>query len=141
MWTMYLKIYFYWWAELVLIFKFKDTAAGAHALLWGPKGIRSVQQCLSHSSCHEVWTFRLWLQKLVYLVNDFSPLVRKILEISFFFKSLSLSGIAACVSELPWRLRTLPACPQLSCNVWSGVLVCQWAGQSVKNKFVCKRCF
>lgn len=97
MWTMYLKIDFYWWEELVLIFKFKDTAAGAHALLWGPKGIRCVQQCLSHSSCHEVWTFRLWLQKLVYLVNDFSPLVRKILEISFFFKSLSLSLWNCCL--------------------------------------------
>lgn len=65
-------------------------------------------------------------------------LVWEILEI--FFSSLS-SWIAAYVSKLPWWLRMLPACPQLSCNIWSGVLVCPWAGQSVKSIFVCKRCF
>lgn len=58
----------------------------------------------------------------------------------FFFPSLS-PWIAAYVSKLPWWLWMLPACPQLSCNIWSGVLVCQWAGLSLKNIFVCKRCF
>lgn len=96
--------------------------------------ISSVQQCLSHSPKHKVWTCRVWLQKLLYLLN--SPPVWEILEISFF---LSLSPrIAACLS---WRLRMLPACPQICRNFWSGVLVCHWAEQSVKNKFVCERCF
>lgn len=122
--TIFLKIDFYWWAKLLLMFKFKDSMARAHALLWGPQQFRSAQQCLSHSPWHKVWTYRLWLQNLVCFVNDFHLRSERFLR--FFFPTLS-PWIAAYMSKLPWWLQMLLACPQLSCNIWSGVLVCQWA--------------
>lgn len=121
--TIFLKIDFYWWAKLLLMFKFKDSMARAHALLWGPKQFRSAQQCLSHSPWHKVWIYRLWLQNLVCFVNDFHLRSERFLR--FFFPTLS-PWIVAYVSKLPWWLQMLLACPQLSCNIWSGVLVCQW---------------
>lgn len=103
---------------------------------------QAVQECPAVSFTLSV-TQGLDLQALVTEPGVFCewlpPPVWEILEI-FFFSSLS-PWIAAYVSKLPWWLRMLPACPQLSCNIWSGVLVCQWAGQSLKNIFVCKRCF
>jgi len=84
--TIFLKIDFYWWTKLLLMFKFKDSMARAHALLWGPQQFRSAQQCLSHSPWHKVWTYRLWLQNLVCFVNDFHLLSERFLRFFFFFQ-------------------------------------------------------
>ena len=104
-------------------------------------GSPGVSSTLSHSPWHEVWTYRLWLQNPLCFVNDFYLRSERFLRFFFFFFSSLSPWIAAYMSKLPWWLWMLPACPQLSCNIWSGVLVCQWAGQSLKHIFVCKRCF
>lgn len=137
--TIFLKIDFYWWAKLLLIFKFKDSNARAHALLWGPRQSRSVQHTFTLSLTRGLDLQALVTEPIVFC-EWLPPPVWEILEVFFFFSILS-PWIAAYVSKLPWWLWMLPACPQLSCNIWSGVLVCQWAGQSLKNIFVCKRYF
>lgn len=135
--VMYLKIDFYWWTELLLISKFKNTTAGTPVLIWELSWLQ--RSVVSSSVFHTLQTTKFgpagsgYRNCCIYWIHLRSERFLKFL----FFLSLS-PRIAACLS---WRLRMLPACPQICRNFWSGVLVCHWAEQSVKNKFVCERCF
>ena len=83
--TIFLKIDFYWWAKLLLIFKFKDSNARAHALLWGPRQSRSVQHTFTLSLTRGLDLQALVTEPIVFC-EWLPPPVWEILEVFFFFQ-------------------------------------------------------
>lgn len=131
--VMYLKIDFYWWAELLLISKFKSTTAGSHILIWESSWLQ--RSVVSSSVFHTFHSTKFgpagsgYRNCCICWIHLRSERFLKFL----FFKSLS-QDCSLSVSGLPWWLWMLPACPQICRNFWSGVLVCHWAEQSVKKQ-------
>lgn len=56
--VMYLKIDFYWWTELLLISKFKNTTAGTPVLIWELSWLQ--RSVVSSSVFHTLLAMLLW---------------------------------------------------------------------------------